>query len=43
MELRSNVKGHALVCHVLTSICLLLKTLLMLELNAAPENMEVTG
>lgn len=27
----------------LTSICLLLKTLLMLELNDAPENMEVTG
>lgn len=27
----------------LTSICLLLKTLLMLELKAAPENMEVTG
>lgn len=27
----------------LTSICLLLKTLLMLELKDAPENMEVTG
>lgn len=43
----AQVKGHRSlpVSHFapLTSICLLLKTLLMLELKVAPENMEVTG
>lgn len=49
----SNWHSCALICNPhsssvilriqLTSICLLLKTLLMLELKAAPENIEVIG
>lgn len=37
------VQAKVVILLTLTSICLLLKTLLMLELKAAPENMEVTG
>lgn len=43
----AQVKGRGGLCvprlTSLTSICLLLKTLPMLELKVAPENMEVTG